>query len=252
MSDVLERFHRTLVEEIRAHRPSYLTGPFTVAEIYQNLVSYGTHRDRIGVEMNGDYEDALLRLLAGEGDYLLLDSEHALREIREELESSNPNTGLYREFAAVDVRLNPQRIDTGEGEPALAATIAVDDLAPDEAGAQATLAEDAATASGGEEGPASFWSSPATPNVPTAEKRTEPLAAPEGQADEAAPDTDDGAGAEALDTCRWCRAELPRHEELNFCPFCGTDVRLVPCPTCGEEIQPDWRFCVACGTEARG
>ena len=47
MSDVLERFHRALVEEIRVHRPDYLYGPFTVAEIYQNLVPYGTHRDRI-------------------------------------------------------------------------------------------------------------------------------------------------------------------------------------------------------------
>ena len=106
MSEVLERFHRTLVEEISARRPEYLTGPFTVAEIYQNLVPYGSHRDRIGVDMNGDYEDALLRMLAGEGGYLVLESEHALRDLREELNSANPNTGLYREFAAVDVRLN--------------------------------------------------------------------------------------------------------------------------------------------------
>ena len=58
MSDVLARFHQALVEEIRSQRPEYLDGPFTVAEIYQNLVPYGSHRDRIGVEMNGDYEDA--------------------------------------------------------------------------------------------------------------------------------------------------------------------------------------------------
>jgi hypothetical protein len=38
---VLERFHRALIEEIQTHRPEYLTGPFTVAEIYQNLVPYG-------------------------------------------------------------------------------------------------------------------------------------------------------------------------------------------------------------------
>ena len=76
---VLSRFYAALVDEIRAQRPDYLTGPFTVAEIYQNLVPYGLHRDRIGVEMNGDYEDALLRLLAGEGGYLVLESEAALR-----------------------------------------------------------------------------------------------------------------------------------------------------------------------------
>ena len=55
MSDgVLARFYQILVEEIRSQRPDYLTGPFTVAEIYQRLVPYGSHRDRIGVDMNGD------------------------------------------------------------------------------------------------------------------------------------------------------------------------------------------------------
>ena len=110
-NQVLERFHRALIEEIQTQRPEYLTQPFTVAEIYQNLVPYGSHRDRIGVEMNGDYEDALVRLLAGEGGYLILDSEPALRNLRAELDTPNPNTGVYREFAAVDVRLNQAYLD---------------------------------------------------------------------------------------------------------------------------------------------
>jgi hypothetical protein len=62
---------------------------------------------------------------------------------------------------------------------------------------------------------------------------------PEGE-----PDAPPVAGA-----CRWCRAELPRRDSLRFCPHCGTDVHLVPCVTCGEELEADWRFCVACGTE---
>lgn len=254
MTDVLERFHRTLVEEIRAQRPSYLTGPFTVAEIYQNLVPYGSHRDRIGVDMNGDYEDALLRLLAGEGGYLVLDSEHAVKELREELESANPNTGLYREYAAVDVRLGRTRLPSeDDAEPAAVAggeATSVDALAPDgpagdAAGAEASRAEAAASASGSEDGPAGFWATPATPDSSLEERRTEPLAAPDGEEPEA-PAREDAAGS-----CRWCRAELPDHANLNFCPFCGTDVHLLPCPSCGEEIQPDWRFCVACGTEIR-
>jgi hypothetical protein len=115
--DALARFHRALVEEILRTRPTYLHEPFTVAEIYQNLVPYRTHRDRIGVEMNGDYEDALLRLLAGEGEYLHLESEHARNEIVAELLSPNPNTGLFREFAAVDVRLNPLRMPRDLPDP---------------------------------------------------------------------------------------------------------------------------------------
>jgi hypothetical protein len=115
---LLDRLHRSLVEEIRASHPDYLRSSFTVAEIYQNLVPYRTHRDRIGVEMNGDYEDALLRLLAGEGDYLVLESEPARRRIESELRSPNPNTTIYREFAAAGVRLNPALIPPGSEQEA--------------------------------------------------------------------------------------------------------------------------------------
>ena len=113
--DVLERFIETLVQEITVTRPEYLTGPFTVAEIYQDLVPYRSHRALIGVEMNGDYEEALLRMLSGEGDCLLLDSGVARQEIQAELAGPNPNTALFREFAAVDVRLHPGRVPLGAG-----------------------------------------------------------------------------------------------------------------------------------------
>jgi hypothetical protein len=201
--EVLESFHRVLVEEIRAKRPEYLTGPFTVAEIYQDLVPYPTHRDRIGVEMNGDYEDALIRMLAGEGGYLDLDSEHALRELRSELQTSNPNTGVYREFAAVDVRLNPERIG-GNGS--------------------ALLAHPAATATTG------AGAVESTGIGPEAGRGSEP-------------------SAESDRACRWCMAPLPARENLNFCPYCGTDVHSVPCSGCGNELEPEWRFCISCGTE---
>lgn len=207
-NQLLERFHRALLEEIQSQRPEYLTGPFTVAEIYQNLVPYGSHRDRLGVQMNGDYEDALLRLLAGEGGYLILESEHALRDLREELRAPNPNTGLYREYAAVDVRLNPSVLDM---------TI---------------------------------------PDLPsTAEARSMADSAPEG--DDVVPLGVDPFVAEEQENplaraCLWCRAELPARDNLNFCPFCGTDLKVVPCGKCGEELDPSWRFCVACGTEVSG
>lgn len=220
---VLERFHRVLIEEIRAHRPEYLTSPFTVAEIYQNLVPYGTHRDRIGVEMNGDYEDALLRLLAGEGGYLILDSEPALKQLRAELRSPNPNTGLYREYAAVDVRLNPTYLDLspvaerelprGLEEPAARARAPAADLA---------LAE------------AALDGLHVVPPGADVFPRPGVAPAPEGPR-----------------TCQWCRAELPPRQNLNFCPFCGTDLKVVPCGRCGEELEPEWRFCIACGAEVR-
>lgn len=220
-TDVLARFHGALLEEILARRPEYLHAPFTVAEIYQNLVPYGTHRDRIGVEMNGDYEDALLRLLAGEGGYLVLESDPALRALRNELESTNPNTGVYREFAAVDVRLDPSRLSAGGSKrpsaPEPEETLSMEDLAPEQPTRTATAPEPAAP-----EGPAS--------------------------AARATGRSSDRAERPAPESCPWCRADLPHRPNLNFCPFCGTDVHVVPCPGCGEELDPDWRFCIACGT----
>jgi hypothetical protein len=215
---LLERFHRTLIEEIQTHRPEYLTGPFTVAEIYQNLVPYGSHRDRIGVQMNGDYEDALLRLLAGEGGYLILESEPALRDLRQELRTPNPNTGLYREYAAVDVRLNPSILDLAaladferaESEPS-------EEVVPMSDPVMDGVAEPIDTVPAGVD--------------PYEDRATEVSGAP---------------------ACPWCRAELPVRDPLNFCPFCGTDLKVVPCKKCGEELEPSWRFCIACGTEVSG
>ena len=204
--DSLERFHRALVEEILRTRPLYLSEPFTVAEIYQNLVPYRTHRDRIGVEMNGDYEDVLLRLLAGEGEYLLLESDHARREIKDELGSPNPNTGLYREYAAADVRLNPIRMPRDFGP--------VDPVAPDD-----PVTTEGPSREGGD------LREPIEVEAPAA-ARGDPLAA-----------------------CLWCREPLPRRETLNYCPFCGADLHTIPCPNCGEELEVEWRFCVACRTE---
>ena len=54
----------------------------------------------------------------------------------------------------------------------------------------------------------------------------------------------------APDVCRWCRETLPDRSNLNYCPFCGTDVTLVPCQSCGEALEANWRFCIACGSTA--
>lgn len=242
---VLERFHRALIEEIQTQRPEYLTGPFTVAEIYQNLVPYGSHRDRIGVEMNGDYEDALIRLLAGEGGYLVLDSEAALQALQAEVQSSNPNTGMYRDFAAADVRLNPEYLDLSAGamdhlpdseqelqeeDPVAMTSLAPSASSPGELGIVPPGAEifsDGESASGQDAGAGSDEES----------SEQHPLASEFG---EPAP------GADAVQ-CRWCSEALPVRSPMNFCPFCGRDQNLIPCGSCGSELEPGWHFCALCG-----
>ena len=265
LEQVLERFHRALIEEIQTQRPEYLTGPFTVAEIYQNLVPYGSHRDRIGVEMNGDYEDALLRLLAGEGGFLILDSEPALRDIQQELESPNPNTGLYREFAAVDVRLNQAHLDLSASaideisdlaqELDADVPVPMNELAPTATAQNMGIVPPGVDIFEGQNGPppmdAEAVAEP-TDGLATEEEPAVP-AVPSGglQPEFVEPEATPAAGGDA-GACVWCRATLPDRPNLNFCPYCGTDLKLVPCQNCGEELEPDWRFCAACGTEVGG
>lgn len=217
---LVDRLHRTLVEEIRSSSPDYLREPFTVAEIYQQLVPYKTHRDAIGVEMNADYEDALLRLLAGQGGYLRLESEAAVRKIRDELETRNPDTTLYREFAAMEVRLNPERLPDGgdgNGDSAYHAGPAVEKAGT---GPVRTLEEEGPDGSGVPSGGA---------------------AKPPGR-----------SGATPVGSCRSCGEPLPEREDLIYCPRCGADQRKISCPSCGTELEPGWRFCVACGEELEG
>lgn len=264
--EVLGRFHRALVREIHARNPEHLSSPFTVAEIYQNLVPYRTHRDEIGVEMNADYEHVLLRLLAGEGDYLSIESRTARQEIREELDSPNPNIGLYRDFAAADVRLNPEKLDlemlVEMGGPVAAA-------GPFEDEPLEVAVMDEALEGEGFEGEGIAAGAYERLEV-------EPLGAnlgpKEGGEDSDEPDTadlpvenyddidavgDDAGGADAegsedlppFENCPWCREKLPQQARVRFCPFCGSNVHLVPCPACGEELRLNWRFCIACGTE---
>ncbi len=262
--EVLGRFHRALVREIHARNPEHLNSPFTVAEIYQNLVPYRTHRDEIGLEMNADYEHVLLRLLAGEGDYLDIESRTARQEIREELDSPNPNIGLYRDFAAADVRLNPEKLDPSmlgdTGGPSAGVPPMEDEPLEVEYMDEGVVGEHIdgdGTAEGAYE-----------------RLEVEPLGANLGPvADDEEPDSlgsadfsmdltegalEDEAGGTAgegedglphFENCPWCREKLPQQARVRFCPFCGSNVQLVPCPSCGEELRLNWRFCIACGTE---
>lgn len=224
----IRRLHHALVQALRERNPAGLGRPFTVAEIYQDLVPYRSHRDLLKVEMNGDYEHLLLRLLAGEEGLVSLESEHARREMESELGRSNPNTGLYREYAAVDVHLvaehiPPESEDAGDPEPEVAVILPAPALDEPEAASVDDLA-------------------PEPDRVEDAEELSPPVVvgAPHPPAAEGRPG-DDGV-------CFWCRETLPQRENLNFCPFCGTDMSVMPCQACGEALEPGWRFCIQCGT----
>ena len=101
-NDIVARLHLALVQALRNRGPDALDRPVTVAEIYQDLIPYRVARAVAGVELNADYEHALLRLFAGEGGRVRLEPATAREELLRELDSPNPNVSLYRKFAACD------------------------------------------------------------------------------------------------------------------------------------------------------
>ena len=277
--EVLERFIKTLVQEITDTRPEYLTTPFTIAEIYLNLVPYRSHRALIGVEMNGDYEEALLQMLSGEGDCLLVDSSVASQEMQRELAGPNPNTALFHEFAAADVRLHPRRVplDVGRGSEVGAAEVPeVDTIDPEMASTVGGSTElEAERELGAERELEVGGTGPVKPTAPPPEdiEPVEVLRSEPGRSDEdgvvghietaSAPSpvshepasagnvSTDGQPSDVLTVCRWCREALPACELVNYCPFCGSDVRPSPCQECGEAMEARWHFCISCGADVR-
>lgn len=277
--EVLERFIKTLVQEITDTRPEYLTTPFTVAEIYLNFVPYRSHRALIGVEMNGDYEEALLQMLSGEGDCLLVDSSVARQEMQRELAGPNPNTSLFHEFAAADVRLHPRRVplDVGRGSEVGATEVPeADTIDPEMASTVGGAAElEAEKELEAERELEVGGTGPAEPTAPPPEdiEPVEVLRSEPGRSDEdgvvghietaSAPSpvshepasagnvSTDGQPSDVLTVCRWCREALPACESVNYCPFCGSDLRPSPCQECGEAMEARWHFCISCGADVR-
>jgi hypothetical protein len=221
LKDTVQRLHRYIVDALRAKRDDPFASPVTVAEIYQQLAPYRTVRSVLGFEMNADYEHALTRLLAGLDGLTLLEPAKARERLEKELDSPNPDVGMYREFAACEVTLNPsttgadwvrEQLEEPEDEPAQHA-------APD----WTALAELDPVA-------------PAEQTVGAADPgRTAETTSPEVKSPEHA-------------TCSFCASALPPMRNLRFCPFCGGDQSVRPCAGCGEALEPDWAFCVACGT----
>ncbi len=122
--DGLDRLYFRLVHTLRSQDPDGTARPITVADLYQHLIPFRGVRHELGFGELAEYERALLRLLAGERDYVKLEAPHVRAELRQELEAPSPILGVYRDYAAAELRLNPELLpaappaDTGqEPEP---------------------------------------------------------------------------------------------------------------------------------------
>ncbi|MBK5189178.1 MAG: zinc ribbon domain-containing protein [Gemmatimonadaceae bacterium] len=107
--DDLDRLVRRLVQNVRNSHPQYLSQPVEVSELYQTLIPYRHNRTELEIETNQDYEAALCQLLSGERGYTTGDP--AMQDaMRKELASPNPNTAVFRDYAAARVTLTSEAV----------------------------------------------------------------------------------------------------------------------------------------------
>ena len=281
--DRLDHIHATLADALLRTRPkAAFDAPVTVAEIYQDLVPYRAVRTQLGFDMNADYEHTLLRLLAGEDGLARLEPPEARDELRAELESANPNVGLFRKFAACDVwivrpRGNQPLVEAPVPEAARTATVredgdtwearsalwldtstvqnGPDDAADDDDDAFELLLDDEividAAGAISEDAPFTVAEPMARSKAEPAPQHISPSTPEEPRLTTVASSAGERTAAASPSTaCAFCDSALPRGRAAKFCPFCGADQALVPCGSCGEALEADWRYCIACGAGA--
>ena len=227
MDNSVEKLHRALVSAIAQNRDGDFERPVTVSEIYQQLLPYRAARAAVGFEMNADYEYALLRLLAGEGNFARLEPGEVRETLRSELESSNPNVGLFREYANCDVWITapPKWVFEMVDEPEPIIPEITDE--DEEDGIEAELLLDD-----------SVEDEPPVPPAPLVRPLEPPVTPPPTP-----------AAAAPAQECAFCHRELPGGRLVKYCPHCGNDLSQRPCSSCGEILERSWRFCANCGAK---
>src|SRR5256885_4038683 len=125
--NALDRMFRVLVRTIREKEPALLSAPFTVAELYQQLLPYRHYRRELALETNQEYELVLMELLTGAGGFLDVD-EQLRDELGKELASSSPEPSRVRDFPDAHVAIKSSALaaisDGGGGAVGGSATAA--------------------------------------------------------------------------------------------------------------------------------
>ncbi len=240
-TDELDRLFRRIVANLAALDPSRVHGPVDVAELYEQLVPYRTHRAALAMDTHEDYEMALLRLLAGDRGYAFVEPEAARTALANEAAAINPDTGLYKQFRSATVTFDPELVRAALGE--------LEQQAP--GGAPLSPAPEPPRARVEPDWFPALTPETEEPAAADLDEEREPAGA------EALPFALDEEGGESPAVrprtgsapCAYCGGALPFGRAVIYCPHCGQNVGVVHCPACGAELDVGWRFCITCGRQ---
>ncbi len=230
----VDRVFRVLVRKLAERGADRLRSTLQVSEIYQSLIPYRTCKVELGFDSVEDYEMAILRLVAGEGDLTTIDPADVREVLLQELENVVPDAGAFRDFAAARLSLNPRAVQQVLDEQAAYAP-----TPPPEPSVAVAGQPDRGDSDASDDEP--NWdglSNLERPERPAAPAPSSPALVFES--------------VEQPATCPDCRGTLPANRKVRFCPFCGTPVAPGVCRQCGEALEPTWHFCVSCGIASAG
>src|SRR5882672_402493 len=102
--DELDRLFGLLV--VALARETRVAVPFPASDVYERLVPYRSNRSRLNVATHQDYEMAVLRLLAGERNYVQLEPDNVREAMQREIATVNPDPAYFRSFPDAQVMVN--------------------------------------------------------------------------------------------------------------------------------------------------
>ena len=276
--DELDRLFQRVVRGVRDTRPENLSRSVEVGELL-DLIPYRSVRSEIGVETNDDFAHVVTRFLAGERGYLFVD-DLMQDDLKTELASPNPNLEAYRSYVNARVTLSQEHTrrlleSMGPATETVEARAEGPVFSPSSpsspSSASIVPAASSASAPSGATPPSPPSPPSATParsavsapeesaalRTPTARAitpRREPPTAPRAPRAMASP-RPLGPDSVAVKTetrpgCKYCGQALPEGREVRYCPACGQNLLVRRCAACSAEVEPAWKFCVACGRAA--
>ena len=213
--DELDRLFSLLVAALA--RETRVAVPFPAAEVYERLVPYRSNRSLLNVATHQDYEMAVLRLLAGERNYVQLEPENVREAMQREIATINPDPAYFRSFPDAQVMVN--------GRAAERVLMADRAYAPSEGDEEEELSDTTG------ENPIVL------PFVPPPTFRLDPP-----------PARPTPKAALAPNQCEYCGGVLPAGREARFCPHCGQPQEgELKCQGCGAALDVGWAYCLTCG-----
>lgn len=243
----LDPLFRLLVRLLSERQPARVHQPISINELMDSILPYRLVRRELSVDSAEDYETLILRLCAGEGDFV--QAEPATQAaLGAELKKPLADLALLRVYGDTHVVLRTDPLLT-----------AMDDR-PEE-----RYAPPGARTSPPPEAPEAAETEPDTTAAPEPDTQEEEaddawLPDPVFEANASvvtprAPDVSDVPTAAADKTqvrCPFCGGLLPPRMAINFCPHCGMGQDVGTCRACGADMDVGWRYCVSCGEEAQG